>query len=67
MIADDVPVYDAAIGSTGHPEIDAALSRLDGLDGLPVDRHGEILDDVHAQLRDALAAAAAPASEHAGD
>jgi hypothetical protein len=46
--------------STGHAEIDAAMLRLRELDGLPVDRHGEILDELHGQLRDVLAAAASP-------
>lgn len=46
--------------TTGHAEIDVAMLRLQELDGLPVDRHGEILDDLHGQLRDVLAAAASP-------
>lgn len=46
--------------ASGHAEIDAAMLRLQELDGLPVDRHGEILDDLHGKLRDVLAAAASP-------
>jgi hypothetical protein len=52
--------------TTGHAEIDAALLRLKELDGLPVDQHGEILDDLHGQLRDALAAAASPPGDADG-
>jgi hypothetical protein len=53
--------------ATGHDEIDAAMRRLDELDSLPVDQHGEILDELHGRLRDALAAAAAPPSGRADD
>jgi hypothetical protein len=51
--------------STGHPDVDAAVRRLGELDGLPVDRHGEVFDDIHGRLRDALSAAASPAGEPA--
>ena len=46
--------------TTGHPKIDAAMARVKELDDLPVDRHGEILDELHGTLRDVLAAAASP-------
>lgn len=49
--------------TTGHAEIDTALRRLDELDGLPVEQHGEIYDELHGRLRDALTAAATPTSE----
>ena len=49
--------------TTGHDDVDAAVRRLRELDGLPVDRHGEVLDEVHGRLRDALAAAASPPSD----
>jgi hypothetical protein len=49
--------------TTGHAEIDTALRRLDELDGLPVQQHGEVYDELHGRLRDALTAAATPASE----
>jgi hypothetical protein len=53
--------------ATGHDEIDAAIRRLDELDALPVDQHGEILDELHGRLRDALAAAASPPSGRSDD
>jgi hypothetical protein len=53
--------------ATGHDEIDAAMRRLDELDALPVDQHGEILDELHGRLRDALAAAASPPSGRSDD
>ena len=49
--------------TTGHAEIDTALRRLDELDGRPVERHGEVYDELHGRLRDALTAAATPTSE----
>ena len=49
--------------ATGHAEIDTALRRLEELDGLPVERHGEIYDELHGRLRDALTAASTPTSE----
>jgi hypothetical protein len=60
------PVAEEGV-STGHAEIDAALRRLDELDGLPVERHGEVYDELHRQLRDALTAAATPAPESSDD
>lgn len=53
--------------ATGHDEIDASMRRLDELDTLPVDQHGEILDELHGRLRDALAAAASPPSGRSDD
>jgi hypothetical protein len=53
--------------STGHAGIDAALRRLDELDGMPVEQHGEVFDELHGQLRDALTAAATPAPESSDD
>lgn len=49
--------------TTGHDEIDTAVRRLDELDGLPVEQHGEVYDELHGRLRDALTAAATPTSE----
>ncbi len=42
-------------GPTGDPAVDAALSRLPELDGLPVRDHVAVLDAVHAALQDRLA------------
>jgi len=61
---DPTPVPDDDV-ATGHAEIDAALRRLDDLEGLPVDQHGEVYEDIHGQLRDALTAAATPPAESA--
>ena len=63
---DPSPVLDDGV-TTGHAEIDAALRRLDDLDGLPVEEHSEVYEEIHGQLRDALTAAATPPAESAGD
>ncbi len=39
---------------TGNAEVDAALAHLNDLDDLPVERHPEVFDTVHAQLRSVL-------------
>lgn len=64
--ADAEPVAEDGV-STGHVGIDAALRRLDELDGMPVEQHGEVYDELHGQLRDALTAAATPAPESSDD
>ena len=38
------------------PAVEAALARLDALDGTPVAEHVEVFDEVHRLLQDALAA-----------
>jgi len=40
--------------ATGHPRVDAALARLDELEGLPVTEHRAVFEDVHRRLRDVL-------------
>jgi hypothetical protein len=40
--------------ATGEPRVDAALARLDELDGRPVTDHRPIFEDVHRRLRDVL-------------
>jgi hypothetical protein len=35
---------------TGHPDVDAALDRLQDLDGLPVADHVEVYDEVQRRL-----------------
>lgn len=46
---------DAAAGSTGDTRVDAALTRLGELDGLPVGEHVPVYDEVNRLLQDALA------------
>ncbi|MFJ9953342.1 hypothetical protein [Kitasatospora sp. NPDC091207] len=41
---------------TGHPAVDAALARLEALDGVPTEAHVAVYEDVHQRLTDALAA-----------
>ncbi|MDW8805791.1 hypothetical protein P1P68_13585 [Streptomyces scabiei] len=41
---------------TGHSEVDTALERLADADHLATDGHGEVYEDVHRGLRDALTA-----------
>jgi hypothetical protein len=40
--------------STGEPRVDAALARLDELEGRPVSEHRAVFEDVHRRLRDVL-------------
>lgn len=42
-------------GSTGHPDVDAVVESLGGLDGLPVTEHVAVFESAHDQLRAALA------------
>jgi len=44
----------AAAEATGDPRVDAALTLLDRLPGLPVSEHPELFEQVHAQLSDVL-------------
>jgi hypothetical protein len=44
----------AARPSTGEPRVDAALARLDELQGRPVTEHRAVFEDVHRRLRDVL-------------
>jgi hypothetical protein len=39
---------------TGEPRVDAALAKLDELEGLPVTEHSAVFEDVHRRLRDVL-------------
>lgn len=45
-----------ALPTTGHPEVDALLTRLEDADILPTEDHIEVYEDVHRGLRDALTA-----------
>ncbi|VXB86412.1 hypothetical protein [Aeromicrobium sp. 9AM] len=54
----DEPVDELAgetVQSTGHADIDAALERLDRLDGLEITAHPEEFDAIHRVLRESLA------------
>jgi hypothetical protein len=42
--------------ATGNADVDAAAGRLRDADGLPVEGHIEVYEDVHRRLREALAA-----------
>ncbi|MFJ9691318.1 hypothetical protein [Kitasatospora sp. NPDC101183] len=42
--------------ATGHPGVDAALARLEELDGVPAEAHVPVYEDVHQRLVDTLAA-----------
>ncbi|MET8474595.1 hypothetical protein ABZY90_35785 [Streptomyces sp. NPDC006422] len=45
---------------TGNAEVDAQLERLGDVDHLAADGHGEVYEDVHQGLRNALTALDAP-------
>jgi hypothetical protein len=52
---DEVPEAQAAARpATGEPRVDAALARLDELEGRPVAEHRAVFEDVHRRLRDVL-------------
>lgn len=42
---------------TGRPDLEAALERLEAVDGLDLEHHVDALDAVHRALREALASA----------
>jgi hypothetical protein len=45
---------------TGHPQVDAVLASLSGLDGTPVEGHVAVFESAHDTLRGALADAGDP-------
>lgn len=45
----------ATLELTGHPQIDEALHRLEGLDELDIASHPEEFDAIHGVLRESLA------------
>lgn len=47
---DEVPVE-----QTGHPDVDAVVASLAGLDGRPVSEHVAVFEAAHDRLRSALA------------
>lgn len=53
---DDSPeIAESSAEPTGHPRIDEALERLDGLDELEITTHPEEFDAIHRVLRESLA------------
>ena len=56
--AETEPVEEPAPSSvepTGHPQVDAVLDSLAGLDGTPVEDHVAVFESAHDTLRSALA------------
>lgn len=49
----DEPAF--VVEPTGHARIDAALERLERLDGLDLSAHPEEFDAIHGVLRESLA------------
>jgi hypothetical protein len=52
--------------ATGEPRVDAALARLDELEGLPVTEHRAVFEDVHERLSEVLGELAAGQTPAAG-
>jgi hypothetical protein len=44
------------VAATGNADVDAAVERLRDADELPTEAHIEVYEDVHAGLRQSLAA-----------
>jgi hypothetical protein len=68
----DIPVdvpeeTDEPRSATGEPRVDAALARLDELEGLPVTEHRAVFEDVHRRLRDVLGELDTGQPREAGD
>lgn len=53
--------------ATGEPRVDAALARLDELEGLAVTEHRAVFEDVHRRLRDVLGELDAGQASAAGE
>ncbi len=45
----------AEVEPTGHPDVDAVVASLAGLDGRPVSEHVAVFESAHDRLRSALA------------
>jgi hypothetical protein len=61
------PTVRAGVWSaTGEPRVDAALARLDELEGLPVTEHRAVFEDVHGRLSEVLGELAAGQAPAAG-
>jgi hypothetical protein len=59
--AEPAPVADASpggrppeAGTTGDPQVDEALHKLAGLDGLPLHEHPGVFEQIHGALAGAL-------------
>jgi hypothetical protein len=50
---------DLGVAPTGHPGVDAALSRLEELAALPVEEHPAVYDDIHTTVHASLTELAA--------
>jgi hypothetical protein len=66
------PPVPEAPGTTGDPQVDAALRKLDGLAELPLNEHPAVFEQIHGALTGALgtldsAAAAVPDGSGTGD
>ena len=59
-------VRGGAWSTTGEPRVDAALARLDELEGLPVTEHRAVFEDVHGRLSEVLGELAAGQAPTAG-
>jgi hypothetical protein len=57
---------EAHVISAGEPPVDAMISRLDGLDGLPLEQHVAVFEDTHAGLRQVLSELDAAPRDAAG-
>ena len=53
---------DPEMEPTGHPDVDAVVASLAGLDGRPVSEHVAVFEAAHDRLRSALADAGNHAS-----
>ena len=56
--SDAGPAPAAPSESTGHPEVDAVMRSVAGLDTRPLEEHVRTFEAAHEQLRAALSAAA---------
>jgi len=56
----DQPSPEAVVPTTGHPEVDAALAALDGIEQRPLPEQVAVLEAAHGTLRAALAGAGEP-------
>lgn len=60
---DDRPAPEVDPTRTGLPGVDAVLSEIDDLDGLPLDQHLDAFERAHDSLRSALDAPTEPPAD----